>query len=167
MPITQTHGGCVRRSSATRYSRRRGGLAGPLPRRPRRLLEQQPTEPARGQPQPQHAGQPKQQSRLPGCQDTPPPEPASSRSRRVRKGVSRTGHDEEPPVGGKSGVRLSRQRRRTPLFPIPPAWITHPRCATRRRQSWRTRSDPILRGAARAPPNPPLVGELGPRLVTI
>ena len=135
MPITQTHGGCVRRSSATRYSRRRGGLAGPLPRRPRRLLEQQPTEPARGQPERQHTGQPKQQSRLPGSQDTPPLEPESSRRRRVCKGVSRTGHDEEPPLGGRSGVRLGRQRRRTPLLPIPPAWITHPRCVTRRRQS--------------------------------
>ena len=120
MPITQTHGGCVRRSSATRYSRRRGGLAGPLPRRPRRLLEQQPTEPARGQPQPQHAGQPKQQSRLPGCQDTPPPEPASSRRRRVCKGVSRTGHDEQLSrreagaasvlAGNGDGRRCSRSR---------------------------------------------------------
>jgi hypothetical protein len=93
---------------------RRGGLTGPLPRCPRRLLEQQPTEPARGQPQRQHAGQPKQQYRLPGCQDTPPPEPASPRRSRVRKGVSRTGHDEVPPVGGESGVRLGWQRRRTP-----------------------------------------------------
>jgi hypothetical protein len=71
-PTTRTPGGCARRSSATRCFTRRGGLTGPLPRRPRRLLEQQPTEPARGEPQRQRARQPEQQYRLLACQDTPP-----------------------------------------------------------------------------------------------
>jgi hypothetical protein len=108
-PPTPIRGGCAMRSSATQSSTRRGGLTGPLPRRPRRLVKQQSTEPARGEPQRQHAGQPKQQYRLPGCQDIPPLGPASLRRRRVREGVSRTGHDEGPPPGGGGGVRFGRQ----------------------------------------------------------
>jgi hypothetical protein len=110
------HGGYARRSSATRYLTRRGGLAGPHPRRSRRLLEQQPTERSRGESQQQRTGQPKQQYRVPSGQDTSTPEPASPRRSRVCRGVSRTGHDEWLPSGSGRGVRLGRQRRRAPSF---------------------------------------------------
>ena len=90
MPDTPTAGACARRSSgadgSTRRAARPGSLPVPLPSRsPRRLLEQQPEEPPRGEPQQERHRKPEQQQRLPCGPHAPMPEPAASRGRRARR----------------------------------------------------------------------------------
>ena len=94
MPRTRTPGACGKRSSATPYSGGRGSLPAPLPCRPRRLLEQQSEERARGQTQQERHRKPEQQCRLPCGQHAPTPEPLGSRTQRASSGASRGRHDE-------------------------------------------------------------------------
>jgi len=61
----------------------------------RRLLEQQPKEPPRGQPQQEQPRQPQQQRRIPAHQCACQPEPARSWPRRECERASRPVHDEQ------------------------------------------------------------------------
>ncbi|MBM3557495.1 MAG: RNA-directed DNA polymerase [Alphaproteobacteria bacterium] len=73
---------------------RRGGLAGPLTRPSRRLLEQQSEERPLREPQQEHDRQSERQQRLPRRQHATMPEPDRSRTIRARQRASRVGHDD-------------------------------------------------------------------------